>query len=78
MVVVNGIDAFVRRKEDGKRYDEYTIPLDSPKYTGEPNEVYIKAVTGESFEIVVQLTANFDFQGCGAVQVACTIDTNDP
>jgi len=74
MVISDSIEVFVRRCKDGKRYAEYAAPRESSQYAGIFNEVYIEAVTGECFEVVVQPTANFNFKGCGAIQAECAPD----
>lgn len=78
IVICKGVEAFVRRCRDGKRYGEHTAPRESSRYTGASNEVYIEAVSGECFEVVVQPTEEFDFTGCGAVQARCVIDRCEP
>jgi hypothetical protein len=51
------------------RYREYAAPVDSPVYTGDPNEVWIEAVDGERFVIVVDLLNGFDPKGSKALQI---------
>lgn len=64
----------MRRRADGRKYWEYDVPRDSPKYTGKRNEVYIEAVTGEAFEVVMRPTQDFDFKGCEGIDISCVID----
>lgn len=49
--------------DDSKRYPEHTILTTSPAFTGKLNEVYIEAVGGERFTIVVKVLEDFDTKG---------------
>jgi hypothetical protein len=70
MVQHQGIDVYLAPlgNPDG-RYREYAAPVDSPVYTGDPNEVWIEAVDGERFVIVVDLLNGFDRRGSKALQI---------
>lgn len=63
MVQDQGVDVYLAPFSDiTKRYPEYAVPIDSPVQSNDPNEVYIEAVNGERFVIVVDLLGDFDTQ----------------
>lgn len=63
MVQDQGIDVYIAPFSDiTKRYPEHAVPADSPVHTNDPNEIYIEAVDGERFVIVVDLLEDFDPQ----------------
>jgi hypothetical protein len=43
-------------------YEEYQATPDSPLYTGNPNERYIEAITGQRFELGVIIPPAFDWK----------------
>jgi hypothetical protein len=56
MVQSHGIDVYlVQFGNPDKRYPEHTIPRTSPAFTRDPNEVYVEAVNGERFVVVIDL-----------------------
>ena len=64
MVQDQGIDVYLAPYSDiSKRYPEHAVPSTSPAFSGNSNEVYIEAVDGERFVIVVDLLAAFDSKG---------------
>jgi hypothetical protein len=63
MVQDQGINVYVVRYSDGSRYIEYPIPTSSPSFTSNHNEVYIEAVDGERFVVVVDLKHDYDAKG---------------
>jgi len=68
------IEVYLERCSDGVRYNEFTAPPGTPKYTGDPNEKYIEATTDERFRIVVKLRRGFDFMGSPKVRVEYFVD----
>lgn len=75
MVQDQGINVYLAPFGDiTKRYPEYAVPIDSPVHTNNPNEVYIEAVDGERFVIVVDLLEDFDAYESTSVQVRCVVD----
>lgn len=61
MVQDQGFDVYLAPFSDiTKRYPEYTVPANFPVLTRDANEVYIEAVDGERFVIVVDLLKNFN------------------
>lgn len=64
MVQDQGIEVYLAPYNDiSRRYPEHAIPTTSPAFTGKPNEVYIEAVDGERFMIVVKVLEEFDTKG---------------
>ncbi|GAB7326991.1 hypothetical protein MBLNU13_g10939t3 [Cladosporium sp. NU13] len=64
MVQDQGIDVYLPPyNDDNKRFPEHKIPTTSPAFTGKLNEVYIEAVGGERFTIVVKVLEDFDTKG---------------
>lgn len=50
MVQNQGIDVYLAPYSDiNERYQQHEVPIGSPNWTGDPNEVYIEAVDGERF-----------------------------
>jgi hypothetical protein len=64
MVQSQGVDVYITPYSDiTRRYKEYSIPTASPSFTGNSNEVFIEAVDGERFAVVVDLDDDFDAKG---------------
>jgi len=75
MVQDQGIDVYLAPYSDiTKRYPEHTIPDTSPVFSGNANEVYIEAVDGERFIIVVDLLEDFDAKGSKRLKTEYIID----
>lgn len=75
MVQSQGIDVYLAPFSDiTKRYPEYAVPIDSPAHTNDPNEVYIEAVDGERFAIVVDLLEHFDRQQSKMLKISVIVD----
>lgn len=68
------VEVYLERYSDGARYQEFTAPPGTPKYTGDPNEKYIEATTNERFRVVVKLLRGFDFMGSPKVRVEYFVD----
>lgn len=78
MVQHQGIDVYVApHAAINKRYPEHAVPVTSPAYTGDPNEVYIEAVDDERFVVVMDLMDSFDPGDTEAVQITYLIDHDD-
>lgn len=61
MVQDQGIDVYLAPYSDiRRRYPEHAVPTTSRSFSGKPDEVYIEAVDGERFVIVVDLLEGFD------------------
>jgi hypothetical protein len=75
MVQNQGIDVYLAPYSDlSKRYPEHAVPRTSPAFSGNPNEVYIEAVDGERFVIVVDLLKEFGAKGSKMLQIYYNID----
>jgi hypothetical protein len=75
MVQHQGIDVYLAPFSDiNERYQQHDVPLNSPAFTNDPNEVYIQAVDGERFSIVVDLLKDFDAKCAGHLKIAYAID----
>lgn len=71
MVQDQGIEVYLAPYSDiSKRYPEHAVPTTSSSLSGKPNEVYIEAVDGERFVIVVDLLKDFDAKGCQRLRIA--------
>jgi hypothetical protein len=68
------VEVYLERHSDGGRYNEFTAPPGTLKYTGDPNEKYIQATTDERFRIVVKLLRGFKFMGSPKVRVEFYVD----
>jgi hypothetical protein len=42
-------------------------------FTGSPNEVYIEALDGEDFTVVIDLMKDFDYMGVKGFRIVCEI-----
>jgi len=75
MVQDQGLDVYLAPFGNiNERYQQHAAPLESPSYTGDPNEVYIEAVDGERFMIVIDLLKDFDMRGAGDLYLRYKID----
>jgi hypothetical protein len=75
MVQNQGLDVYLAPFDDNaSRYQQYTASAASPDFTGDPNEVYIEAVDGERFIIMVDVMESFDTKGCSHLNVEYKID----
>jgi hypothetical protein len=75
MVQSQGIDVYLAPFSDiTKRYQQHAVPTGSPNFTGDPNEIYIEAVDGERFVIVVDLMKGFDMKGATHLYIKQNID----
>jgi hypothetical protein len=68
------VEVYLARYSDGVRLNEFTAPPGTPKHTGDPNESYVEATTGERFQIVVKLLPGFKFLGSPKVRVDFYVD----
>jgi hypothetical protein len=75
MVQYQGLDVYLAPFGDiTRRYQHHTVPAASPDFTGDPNEVYIEAVDGERFILVVDVMDNFDKKDCKHLRIEYKID----
>jgi hypothetical protein len=75
MVQDQGIDVYLAPHSDTtKRYPEHAVPSTSPVFSSNANEVYIEAVDGERFVIVVDLLKDFDAKGSKNLKIDYGID----
>lgn len=75
MVQDQGLDVYLAPCSDiTQRYRQHAVPVGSPNFTGDPNEVYIEAVNGERFIIVVDLMKWFDMKGATHLCIRYDID----
>lgn len=70
MVLLEGIKVTVHRHKDDKPYHEYVQRYGA---TG-GHEVYIEAISGESFYFVFEIDASFNFRGYPTIRIGCSID----
>lgn len=68
-----GIEAYVQKYQANDHYKEYKASSESPFYTGNSNECYIEAITGERFQIGV-VVPKFNFKGYSHIEVTWDID----
>jgi hypothetical protein len=77
MVQNQGIDVYLAPFRDiNERYQQHGVPLGSPAFTNDPNEVYIQAVDGERFMIVVDFMEYFDMKGAEHLYIRPQLDTS--
>jgi hypothetical protein len=77
MVQHQGIDVYLAPFHDtGKRYREHAAPVNSPVFSGDPNDVWVEAVNGQRFVIIVDLLKDFDRKGSQALHIARGIGSN--
>jgi hypothetical protein len=78
MVQNQGIDVYLAPFSDTtKRYQQYAVPAASLCFSNDPNEVYIEAVDGERFVIVVEVMADFHARGGTHLRIEFHIDGDD-
>lgn len=75
MVLYQGIRATIKRHDDDEPYREYKIP-NSPR-SGRGKEVYIEAVSGERFYVLVEVATKFDFKSSKDVQIEFEVDNEE-
>lgn len=64
MVQDQGLDVYLAPLDDiTRRYQQHAVPRASPNFNDDPNEVYIEAVDGERFAVMVDLMEDFDMKG---------------
>lgn len=75
MVQNQGIDAYLAPFADiTKPYQQHGVPTASPAFIGDFNEVYIEAVDGERFAVVVDLMEDFDMHGAEYLCIVIHLD----
>lgn len=81
MVQNQGIDVYLAPYSDasrfnhiGNRYREYAVPVSSPAFTNDPNDVWIEAVNGERFVVVVDLMKDFEPKGSKMLRISVKVD----
>jgi hypothetical protein len=75
MVQNQGIDVYLAPFSDlTKPYLQHSVPRASPNFTGDPNEVYIEAVDGERFGVVLGLMKDFSMYGAEHLYVQWEVD----
>lgn len=77
MVTSKGVKANLVRYEGHEPYAEYLLPRGALKHPDKEELVFVEAVTGERFGIIVELLPGFDFKSKPAVEVAYSIDGSD-
>jgi hypothetical protein len=75
MVQNQGMDVYLAPFSDiSERCEQHAVPLGSPAFTNDPNEVYIEAVDGERFIIVGDPLKDFDMKGAEHLRLNYEID----
>lgn len=75
MVQDQGLNVYLAPSHDlSKPYRQLVSPKGTSSFTGNPNEVYIEAVDGERFVVVIDLMKDFDFKGAKDLRILCEID----
>jgi len=75
MVQDQGIDVYLAPFNNVKRrYPQHGVPAISPNFTGDPNEVYIEAVDGERFVVVLDLMKDFNMYGADHLYIEWYVD----
>lgn len=77
MLLYQGIKAAIKSFDDDKPYPEHRRRKAPNARFGGRKEVYIEAVSGERFYIVVEFTYNFNFMDSEDVQIAVTLDDDE-
>lgn len=84
MVQNQGLDVYLAPFSDaarfdniGKRYQEHAVPVNSPIFTGDSNEVWVQAMNGERFVVVVDLMEDFDAQSSKMLRIGVGIDDEE-
>lgn len=76
MVASGGVEAYLVRYHNDIRYPEHDYPASSREATSKSAEVYVEAVAGERYAIVVLLTPDFDFQQSSRVRIRWELDNS--
>jgi hypothetical protein len=75
MVQNQGIDVYLAPFSNVNRpYLQHGVPIVSPNFTGDPNEVYVEAVDGERFMLVLDLMKYFNMYGADHIYVKWEVD----
>ncbi|KAK8191225.1 hypothetical protein IWZ00DRAFT_553640 [Phyllosticta capitalensis] len=74
-MINDGIEVYVRRVSKGTRYLEYEH--EKPKYHSHTSVAYIRATTGEQFEVRVNIQQVFRYYTCSGLQIRVCIDANE-
>jgi hypothetical protein len=79
MVKQQGIDVYVAPfgKID-QRYPEHPAPIGSVNTALNSKEVYIEAIDGERFVVVVDVGKDFDTRGSSRLETSYTLDKANP
>lgn len=75
MVQHEGIEVHIVRVEDDHRYEEHERPSLHPG--SKANRIFIEAVTGERFAIVVECLPSFDWKRTSDLRIQFWIDNRD-
>lgn len=75
MVQREGIEVYIVRVEDNVRHEEHERPNGrrGPKF----NHIFIEAVTGERFAIVVECLPSFDWKNAADLRIQFWIDNRN-
>ncbi|KAK7617508.1 hypothetical protein IWX50DRAFT_619552 [Phyllosticta citricarpa] len=74
-MIKDGIEVYVRRINRGTRYLEYEHVR--PKFNSNTSIAYIKAITGEQFEVRIKLHHGFRYYTATGLQVRLCLDANE-
>ncbi|KAK7538840.1 uncharacterized protein J3D65DRAFT_695499 [Phyllosticta citribraziliensis] len=74
-MIKDGIEVYVRRTGRGTRYLEYE--REKPKFNSNTSIAYIKAITGEQFEVRIKLHHGFRYYTATGLQVRLCLDANE-
>jgi hypothetical protein len=75
MVQDRGLDVYLAPFDNIEgRYLEHAVPTRSAAFTGNPNGVYIEAVNGERFAVVLDLLPSFDIKGGTHLRIIYAIE----
>jgi hypothetical protein len=75
MVQNQGIDVYIAPFNNiNRRYPQHGVPTISSNFTGDPNEVYIEAVDGERFIVVLDLMKDFNMYGADHLHIKWEMD----
>lgn len=74
-MIKDGIEVYVRRTGHGTRYLEYE--REKPKFNSNTSIAYIKAITGEQFEVHIKLHHGFRYYTATGLQVRLCLDANE-
>jgi hypothetical protein len=77
MVAIQGLDVYVAKQADNsRRYAEYAIPQSSPAHTGNPHDVYIEAVDGGRFAVMIEVTDQFHMEDAPHLEIEYGVDAD--